>query len=95
LPKTLGYVRQQFNIYRGVATRESRHWIDQMPVGFHDGLLMPLSKFPDGTGTDATLADPALAQGADLGDLKNYHGLVPYAQTMRRVEESRTLLTCR
>jgi len=44
-----------------------------MPVGFHDGLLMPLSNFRDGTGTDATLADPALAQGADLGDLKNYH----------------------
>jgi RND superfamily putative drug exporter len=70
LPKALGYVRQQFNIYRGVATRAFRHWIDQMPVGFHAGLSMPLSNFRDGTGTDATLADPALAQGADLGDLK-------------------------
>lgn len=84
LPKTLGYVRQQFNIYRGEATRAFRHWIDQMPVAFHDGLLMPLANFLDGAGTDATLADPALAQGADLGDLKNYHSLVPYAQTMRR-----------
>jgi chromosome partitioning protein len=84
LPKTLGYVRQQFNIYRGVATRAFRHWIELMPGAFHDGLMMPLSNFRDGTGTDATLADPALAHGADLGDLKNYHSLVPYAQTMRR-----------
>jgi cellulose biosynthesis protein BcsQ len=83
LPKTLGYVRQQFNIYRGEATRAFRDWIEQMPGGFHDGLLAPLANFPDGSGTDATLADPALAQGAELGDLKNYHSLVPYAQTMR------------
>lgn len=84
LPKTLGYVRQQFNIYRGEATRAFRHWIAQMPGAFHNGLLTPLANFRDGTGTDATLADPALARGADLGDLKNYHSLVPYAQTMRR-----------
>ncbi|MFL0237815.1 ParA family protein [Mycobacterium sp. SMC-17] len=84
LPKTLGYVRQQFNIYRGEATRAFKNWIAQMPSAFHDGLLVPLTPFRDGTGTDATLADPALQQGAELGDLKNYHSLVPYAQTMRQ-----------
>jgi cellulose biosynthesis protein BcsQ len=84
LPKALGYVRQQFNIYRGEATRAFKNWIAQMPTAFHDGLLVPLAEFRDGTGTDATLADPALAMGAEIGDLKNYHSLVPYAQTMRR-----------
>jgi cellulose biosynthesis protein BcsQ len=83
LPKTLGYVKQQFNIYRGEATRAFKHWLLQMPQGFHDGLLAPLANFTDSTG-QATLADPALGQGPEIGDLKNYHSLVPYAQTMRQ-----------
>ncbi|MCV7198133.1 ParA family protein [Mycobacterium angelicum] len=82
LPKVLGYVSQQFNIYRGEATMAFSNWIDQMPEAIEQGLLQPLAQFPDGTG--ATLADPAESDGPDLGELKNYHSLVPHAQTMRR-----------
>jgi chromosome partitioning protein len=82
LPKVLGYVSQQFNIYRGEATMAFSNWIDQMPAAIERGLLGPLAQFEDGNG--ATLADPAESDGPDLGELKNYHSLVPHAQTMRR-----------
>jgi len=82
LPKVLGYVSQQFNIYRGEATMAFSKWIYQMPEAIERGLLGPLAKFEDGNG--ATLADPAESYDPDLGELKNYHSLVPHAQTMRR-----------
>jgi cellulose biosynthesis protein BcsQ len=82
LPKVLGYVSQQFNIYGGGATKAFSNWIAQMPNAFETGLLGPLTQFSDGTG--ATLADPAKSESAELGELKNYHSLVPHAQTMRR-----------
>ncbi|AMU22958.1 ParA family protein [Mycobacteroides abscessus] len=81
-PKVLGYVQQQFSIYRGGATRAYRNWIEEMPAAFRDGLLTPLSQFDDGSG--GHLADPAESDGPDLGELKNYHSLVPHAQKMRR-----------
>ncbi|MBS4730650.1 ParA family protein [Mycobacterium sp. SM1] len=82
LPKVLGYVSQQFNIYRGEATMAFSNWIDQMPEEIERGLLAPLAQFEDDNG--ATLADPAQSDGPDLGELKNYHSLVPHAQAMRR-----------
>jgi chromosome partitioning protein len=82
LPKVLGYVSQQFNIYRGAATQAFSNWIGQMPEAIENGLLGPLTQFDDGEGE--TLADPAESLGAELGELKNYHSLVPHAQTMRR-----------
>jgi chromosome partitioning protein len=53
-----------------------------MPEAIENGLLGPLTQFDDGQGR--TLADPAESLGAELGELKNYHSLVPHAQTMRR-----------
>lgn len=82
LPKVLGYVSQQFNIYRGEATLAFSHWIDEMPAQIQSGLLAPLAAHSDGKG--ATLADPAQSQGAGVGDLKNFHSLVPHAQTLRK-----------
>ncbi|MCT2109322.1 ParA family protein [Dietzia cinnamea] len=82
LPKVLGYVQQQFNIYRGEATMAFSAWIERMPTEFQRGLLAPLETFDDGAG--ASLADPAGSDGANLGDLKNYHSLVPHAQNLRR-----------
>jgi cellulose biosynthesis protein BcsQ len=81
-PKVLGYVSQQFNIYRGEATMAFSSWIDKMPSAIKTGLLDPLSvhKAADG----GTLADPAASRGAKLGDLKNFHSLVPHAQTLRQ-----------
>jgi chromosome partitioning protein len=82
LPKVLGYVSQQFNVYRGEATQAFSRWIDQMPQMITEGLLGPLSHHEDGRG--GTLADPAASSGAKVGDLKNFHSLVPHAQTLRR-----------
>ncbi len=82
LPKVLGYVSQQFNIYRGEATQAFSAWIDKMPVAIREGLLAPMSAFEDGRG--ATLADPAGTEDPFMGELKNYHSLVPHAQTLRQ-----------
>ncbi|MCS7483398.1 ParA family protein [Umezawaea endophytica] len=82
LPKVLGYVSQQFNVYRGEATMAFSQWIDMMPEQMKVGLLDPLAEHSDGAG--ATLADPAQSDGPKVGDLKNFHSLVPYAQTMRK-----------
>jgi len=82
LPKILGYVSQQFNIYRGEATMAFSRWIDQMPDQIRAGLLAPLAAHSDNRG--ATLADPALSLGPSVGDLKNFHSLVPHAQTLRK-----------
>jgi hypothetical protein len=43
-------------------------------------LLEPLSIHPDGRG--GSLADPARSDGASVGDLKNFHSLVPHAQNV-------------
>lgn len=82
LPKILGYVSQQFNIYRGEATMAFGRWIEKMPRKVEDGLLAPLSQHGDGRGQ--TLADPARSLGPSLGDLKNFHSLMPHAQSLRQ-----------
>lgn len=82
LPKVLGYVSQQFNIYRGEATQAFGIWIDQMAAAIKDGLLDPLSLHKDASG--GTLAEPASLGDAKVGELKNFHSLVPHAQTLRR-----------
>jgi cellulose biosynthesis protein BcsQ len=82
LPKVLGYVSQQFNIYRGEATMAFSTWIDKMPDAIRRGLLDPMSELSDGQG--GTLAEPAAADDAKVGDLKNFHSLVPHAQTLRK-----------
>lgn len=81
LPKILGHVSQQFNIYRGEATQAFSRWIDQIPDAINSGLLAPLSAHDDNQGQ--TLADPAQTEGSSVGDLKNFHSLVPHAQTLR------------
>jgi cellulose biosynthesis protein BcsQ len=81
-PKMLGYVSQQFNVYRGEATVAFSKWIDQMPVQIESGLLEPLAQHSDGNGS--TLADPARSLGPKVGDLKNFHSLVPHPQTLRQ-----------
>lgn len=81
-PKVLGYVSQQFNVYRGEATTAFSRWIDKMPGEMATGLLDPLAAHDDGRGSN--LAEPALTTGARVGDLKNFHSLVPHAQTLRQ-----------
>ncbi|KLL95412.1 hypothetical protein NJ76_26870 [Rhodococcus sp. IITR03] len=82
LPKLLGCVSQQFNIYRGEATTAFSSWIDRMPDGIDEGLIAPLKGTSDGRG--GSLADPAAEFGARVGHMKNFHSLVPHAQTLRK-----------
>jgi chromosome partitioning protein len=82
LPKVLGYVSQQFNVYRGEATNAFSQWIEMIPSQIEQGLLRPLSEHDDEHG--ATLADPAQSLGSKVDDLKNFHSLVPHAQTLRQ-----------
>jgi len=82
LPKILGYVSQQFNVYRGEATMAFSKWIELIPNEMKSGLFAPLACHSDGRGE--TLADPAQKLGASVGDLKNFHSLVPHAQTLRK-----------
>jgi chromosome partitioning protein len=80
-PRFLGYVSQQFNIYRGEATQAFQEWIDRIPEHIASGLVAPLRKHKL---NGATLADPADSEGAQVGELKNFHSLVPHAQEKRR-----------
>ena len=45
-------------------------------------MIEPLRTHADGAG--GTLADPADSEGAQIGELKNFHSLVPHAQEMRQ-----------
>ena len=81
-PKFMGYVSQQFNIYRGDPTLAFKNWIDKTPALVEAGLLSPLRGHLDGNG--GNLADPADSAGAEMGSLKNYHSLVPHAQSLRQ-----------
>ncbi len=42
----------------------------------------PLAAHADGRG--GSLAEPASTNKPEVGDLKNFHSLVPHAQTLRR-----------
>ncbi|MBM4518009.1 AAA family ATPase [Rhodococcus hoagii] len=81
-PKVLGHVSQQFGIYNGTPTKSFRQWIDKIPKVVEDGLLIPLDAFSDSSGTP--LSAVVRAHGSSMGVLKNYHSLVPYAQTQRK-----------
>jgi len=81
-PRIMGYVSQQFNVYRGDPTMAFSKWIEKMPAAMATGLLQPLDAHAHPSG--GTLAMPASNLGASLGDLKNYHSLVPHAQTLRK-----------
>jgi chromosome partitioning protein len=80
-PRFMGYVSQQFNIYRGDPTQAFQEWIERIPDHVESGLMEPLRKH---AATPGTLADPADSDGAQIGELKNFHSLVPHAQEKRR-----------
>ena len=82
-PQLMGHVSQQFNIYRGDATLAFQEWIERIPVNMENGLMAPLRAIPTSDG-EHTLADPADSEGSLIGELKNFHSLVPHAQVKRR-----------
>ena len=67
-PKPLGYVSQQFSMYRKEAAEAYRKWLDRVPDAFENGVLVPLGV------RAADLPEPAVAS------LPNYASLIPLSQ---------------
>lgn len=70
MPSPLGYISQQFSIYRQEPTEAYRRWNVQIPQGYGDGILEPLRE-----------AGVVIPPGnARLGEVRNLSSLVPMAQ---------------
>ncbi|OXM70797.1 MULTISPECIES: ParA family protein [Amycolatopsis] len=69
-PAPLGYVSQQFSVYRQEPAEAYRRWIEQIPEQYQKGIVEPLSR-----------SGAAIPPGAaSLGEVKNLSSLVPIAQ---------------
>lgn len=68
----LGYIAQQFNVYRNRPTEAFEYWKSLMPRAVTEGItdaLRPIS-----------LDTPGSTLGPQIGELKNFHSLAPKAQ---------------
>lgn len=72
----LGYITQQFNIYRNRPTEAFKHWKTIMPEAVSEGIIETLSQ--------VSLSDPAASNGPEIGDVQNFHSLAPKAQEHRK-----------
>ncbi|MEU6433922.1 ParA family protein [Streptomyces albidoflavus] len=70
LPSPLGYVSQQFTVYRDQPAEAYKHWNDRMPVAYQTGIVEAL----EGAGS----LPPA--SGTSIGEVPNLSSLVPIAQ---------------
>lgn len=70
-PVPLGYVSQQFSMYRKQAAEAYRQWLDRVPAAYQDGILEPL-------GFDGEMKD------ASIASLPNYASLIPKAQAANK-----------
>ncbi|MER7822840.1 ParA family protein [Streptomyces sp. NPDC096097] len=70
LPSPLGYVSQQFTVYRDQPAEAYKHWNDRMPSAYQSGIVESL-------GTVGSLAPSA---AASIGEVPNLSSLVPIAQ---------------
>jgi chromosome partitioning protein len=66
-PQPLGYVSQQFSMYRKQAAEAYRVWLDRVPDAYEKGVLEPLAATEE-------LEDPSIAS------LPNYASLIPKSQ---------------
>lgn len=69
-PSPLGYVSQQFAVYRQAPAAAYRRWIERIPEQYVNGLLEPLANI----GIEAPPGD------AKIGEVKGLSSLVPMAQ---------------
>lgn len=68
--RPLGYVTQQFSVYRSSASAAFQKWIDEIPGAYQDGVIQPLAD----AGMSGNVDSPALAS------IPNFYSLVPMAQ---------------
>ncbi|MGW4059101.1 ParA family protein [Amycolatopsis sp. NPDC004747] len=69
-PSPLGYISQQFSVYREEPAAAYKRWIGQIPEKYQRGVIEPLDK-----------AGVVIPEGpASIGEIKNLSSLVPIAQ---------------
>jgi hypothetical protein len=73
LPSPLGYISQQFAVYRERPAEAYRKWIAQVPSQYETGVIKPL--------TDAGVRCPA--KPGKIGEVRNLSSLIPMAQRNR------------
>jgi cellulose biosynthesis protein BcsQ len=73
-PVPLGYLSQQFSVYRREPSAAFRKWMAEIPAAYEEGVLQPLRE----VNIKPPMEDP------DLGALPNYYSLVPIAQASNK-----------
>jgi len=71
-PKFTGYILQQFNIYRAKKAKAWEKWEQEIPEYIEKYVVNPLIEVE---------ANLAINDNLKLGDFKNYHSLIPMAQS--------------
>lgn len=69
-PRPLGYVSQQFSVYRKKASAAYQQWLDRLPEAYTTGIVEPL----------ASVGIPAPGGEHQIASLPNFYSLVPIAQ---------------
>jgi chromosome partitioning protein len=70
-PKPLGYISQQFTVYRRQPSGAYQKWLERIPQAYEEGILRPLH---------AVGITPPPGQDPSLGTLPNFFSLTPIAQ---------------
>jgi cellulose biosynthesis protein BcsQ len=73
-PSPLGYVSQQFAVYRQAPAAAYKRWIEQIPEAYRAGVVEPL----DQAGV------PIPARAPLIGEVRNFSSLIPMAQRTQR-----------
>lgn len=70
LPVPLGYISQQFSVYRQAPTNAYKRWIERIPGAYESGIIEPLRKAGVSIPTEAP----------KIGEVRNLSSLIPMAQ---------------
>jgi cellulose biosynthesis protein BcsQ len=73
-PVPLGYLSQQFSVYRKEPSAAFRRWLKKIPEAYREGVLVPLES--------AGVSPPG--DSPDLGALPNFYSLIPIAQDAKK-----------
>ena len=74
LPVPLGYLSQQFSVYRREPSTAFRKWLSRIPEAYSEGIIQPLNA----VGIAQPKGDP------NLGALPNFYSLIPMAQDAKK-----------
>jgi chromosome partitioning protein len=73
-PVPLGYLSQQFSVYRKEPSAAFKRWLKKIPEAYSEGVLAPLK--------EAGIVPPA--SSPDLGAIPNFYSLIPIAQDAKK-----------